>query len=118
MTIVATQARKRTPSTVFHGQSTYGASGDRPRDLVTAIFDVLIETHPGVAEIREQGEAAVRHRLLGLRGTVTPAADSDTMAVKVLALFNGRNAREVARKLGISRASVYRHLKQSGRPQA
>jgi len=37
------------------------------------------------------------------------------LAQKVLALFNGRNAREVARRLGISRATVYRALKQAGR---
>jgi len=40
--------------------------------------------------------------------------DKNTRARKVLALFNGRNAREVARKLGISRTSVYRYLKQPG----
>jgi DNA-directed RNA polymerase specialized sigma subunit len=36
------------------------------------------------------------------------------MARKALALFNGRNAREVARRLGISRPHVYRLLKQPG----
>jgi len=33
---------------------------------------------------------------------------------QVLALFNGRNATEVARSLGIGRATVYRYLKQQG----
>ena len=115
MTIAATQAEKRTASTVFHGQSTQGTAEDRPRDLVTAIFDILIETHPDLADIRDEGEAAVRHRLLGLRGTVRAKADRETMAVKVLALFNGRNASEIARRLGIPRTSVYRYLKQPGK---
>lgn len=99
---------------VFHGQSTDATPPDRAPDLVTAIFDVLIETNPELAAIREEGETAVRHRLRGLRGTVLDKPDSETLATKVLALFNGRNAREVARKLGIGRASVYRYLKQSG----
>lgn len=95
---------------VFVGQ----CAEDRRPDLVTAIFDVLIETNPELAERREEGEAAVRHRLSGLRGTVLARPNSDALATKVLSLFNGRNPREVARKLGISRASVYRYLKQAG----
>lgn len=34
---------------------------------------------------------------------------------KILTLFNGRNAAEVARRLQISRATVYRVLKQPGK---
>ena len=49
---------------VFVGEN----AEDRRPDLVTAIFDVLIETNPELAELREEGEAAVRHRLSGLRG--------------------------------------------------
>lgn len=112
-------ARKASSSEVpaaplFSGQSTAAVNTDRSPDLVTAIFDVLIETNPELAALREEGEAAVRHRLRGLRGTVLDKPDSETLATKVLALFNGRNAREVARKLGIGRASVYRYLKQAG----
>lgn len=33
---------------------------------------------------------------------------------QILSLFNGRNASEVARQLGCSRAKVYRVLKQAG----
>ena len=117
MTIVTTR-KPATPAQaaapLFHGQSTEAAPPERTLDLVTAIFDVLIETNPELEEIREEGEAAVRHRLLGLRGTVLPRPNSAAMATRVLRLFNGRNAREVARKLGIGRASVYRYLKQSG----
>lgn len=36
---------------------------------------------------------------------------------EVLSLFNGRNATEVARKVGISRPTVYRYLKQAGNGQ-
>lgn len=40
--------------------------------------------------------------------------ERQNIAQQVLALFNGRNATEVARRLKISRASVYRFLKQPG----
>ena len=110
----ATTAKAQPAAQLFHGQSTAAASEERTPDLVTAIFDVLIETHPELQDIRPDAEPAIRNRLLGLRGTVTDKPDSETMATRVLALFNGRNAREVARKLGIGRASVYRYLKQAG----
>ena len=103
-----TQAAQLTPV-----QSAEALSRAEP-DLVTAIFDVLIESHPLLAQVREDGEHAVRHRLKGLRGTVTDRPDSDTMARRVLELFNGRNPREVARRLRISRGTVYRLLKQAG----
>lgn len=105
---------KTAAKTVFAGQST-PADRAREADLVTAIFDVLIETHPDLAAVREDGENAVRHRLKGLRGTVTDRPDSDTLARRVLAMFNGRNPREVARRLHVSRGTVYRVLKQAGR---
>ena len=117
MSIQPTRKAKHQPAApLFHGQSSAAAVAGEARtpDLVTAIFDVLIETNPELVKVREEGEAAVRHRLSGLRGTVLAKPDSDTMATRVLALFNGRNAREVARKLGIGRASVYRYLKQAG----
>lgn len=108
-------SRSEVPATpLFSGQSTAAAGADRSPDLVTAIFDVLIETNPELAEIREEGEAAVRKRLSGMRGTVQAKPNSDAMATRVLSLFNGRNAREVARKLGIGKTSVYRYLKQAG----
>lgn len=120
MTVTAARKTARhstdTPA-LFTGQSTTGpgAQGEREPDFVTAMFDLLCETHPEVAEGREDMEAAVRHHFKGLRATVKDRPDSDTLARRVLALFNGRNAREVARRLRISRAHVYRVLKQAGK---
>ncbi|TXH90421.1 MAG: hypothetical protein E6Q78_05235 [Rhodoferax sp.] len=42
-----------------------------------------------------------------------PATARQQTVSQVLALFNGRNASEVARRLGIGRATVYRIIKQS-----
>lgn len=118
MTITSTrQQRPKAAAPLFAGQSTQQpepAPEAGAPDLVTAIFDVLIETNPELAEIREEGEAAVRARLCGLRGTVLAKPNSDALATRILSLFNGRNPREVARKLGVGRATVYRHLKQAG----
>lgn len=111
--IEAKPKKKTAAPAVFVGQST--PDRDREPDLVTAIFDVLIESHPDLMALREEGENAVRHRLKGLRGTVTDQPDSDTLARRVLSLFNGRNPREVARRLRVSRATVYRILKQAGK---
>ena len=111
--IEAKPKKKAAAPAVFVGQST--SERDREPDLVTAIFDVLIESRPDLMALREEGENAVRHRLKGLRGTVTDQPDSDTLARRVLSLFNGRNPREVARRLRVSRATVYRILKQAGK---
>ena len=110
--IEAKPKKKAAAPAVFVGQST--TERDREPDLVTAIFDVLIESHPDLMALREEGENAVRHRLKGLRGTVTGKPDSDTLARRVLSLFNGRNPREVARRLGITKQQVYKVLKQAG----
>jgi Mor family transcriptional regulator len=91
-------------------------------DLVDRIFDYIL-SDPAMAiamrgmQSREADpvnklKAAVRNEFLGERCYVS---DRGTTAAQVLALFNGRNATEVARRLNISRATVYRHIKQPGK---
>ena len=65
-----------------------------------------------VAEIKR----AVRDEFAGERVYVQRrrADDISPLAAEVLKLFNGRNATEVARQLRVSRATVYRMLKQPG----
>ena len=41
-------------------------------------------------------------------------AERERITAEVLRVFNGRNAAEVARRLGIGRATVYRIIKQEG----
>lgn len=93
-------------------------------DLVDRIFDYVVELIPelrGLDERRmkdaKQGvrdEFAGTHvylaRRRGERSKMVPH-----IADQVLTMFNGRNASEVARKLGIGRTTVYRVLKQSGK---
>jgi len=92
-------------------------------DLVDRIFDYIlsdpalsqaIQTHAQADKTTVvKLKAAVRNEFRGEECYIAGRPGQAT-AQKVLALFNGRNATEVARKLGISRASVYRHIKQAG----
>jgi DNA-binding NtrC family response regulator len=85
-------------------------------DLVDRIFDYVVELMPEIALRREEIIKQLRDEFAGERVYIRRRADSeaDEVALKVLNLFNGRNASEVARTLRIGRATVYRKLKQPG----
>lgn len=90
----------------------------RPRvegDLVDRIFDLLQGAlPPQLSEDLEQAKAAVREEFGGEPGVWKQSSIARRgRAEEVLRLFNGRNAAEVARQLGIGRATVYRLLKQA-----
>ena len=90
-------------------------------DLVDRIFEYLLDQFP---QMRTTPDADLQKTKLALRdefgsdkayirsGTQTRRAETTR---QILALFNGRNATEIARKLQISRATVYRKIKQEGR---
>lgn len=88
-------------------------------DLVDRMFEYLIELLPelrGSAASVERVEQQLRKEFAG-RAVYLPVRSSVDKAEErqqVLRLWNGRNATSVARTLGISRATVYRHLKQPG----
>lgn len=90
-------------------------------DLVDRIFDYILAEIPQMAakpaDKVQQLKAAVRAEFKGEECYIAsrPATARQELVAQVLALFNGRNASEVARRLQISRASVYRVLKQPGR---
>lgn len=83
-------------------------------DLVDAIFAWIVERHP---EMRQKAPALMEDVRAEFGASYTYVRRQSQTArqqrvSQVLALFNGRNATEVARKLHISRATVYRLLKQ------
>lgn len=88
-------------------------------DVVDRIFDYVRGMLPpdlDAAEI-DQMKREVRRELGGavwyIRQPVHPRDEARARAQAVLALFNGQNATEVARVLGIGRATVYRIIKQA-----
>jgi transcriptional regulator of acetoin/glycerol metabolism len=93
-------------------------------DLVDRIFDYLLEMAPEFGQqVKDLDEAkrAVRDEFGGVETYIRSGASRDVRsdlsretAQKVLQLFNGRNATEVARRLQISRATVYRAIKTAG----
>lgn len=85
-------------------------------DFVDCVFDYLLAEFPQIAGPKFAGvKSALRAELAGERVYVAarPPDARQAMAREVLALFNGRNASEVARRLNIGRTTVYRMLKQS-----
>lgn len=86
-------------------------------DLVDRIFEYLLAEFPqlaGDAARVEEVEVALRAEFAGEEVYIQKRS-SRAMAAEVLRLYDGRSATEVARRLGIARATVYRYLKQSGR---
>jgi len=85
-------------------------------DLVDRIFDYILAEFPEMSDKGGKLKSAVRAEFDGERCYITGNARTkrQKQVQEVLALFNGRNATEVARRLQISRATVYRILKQPG----
>jgi Mor family transcriptional regulator len=86
-------------------------------DLVDRIFEYLLAEFPQLAGAKfAEAKEAVRDEFAGQEAYIPQRAPSarQQLAQQVLSLFNGRNATEVARRLQISRATVYRILKQEG----
>ena len=91
--------------------------GSEQSDLLEQFVDQLYEAVPDLnPNDRERIEAfAERMRLEHGGGeTYIRKRVAGTRRERALALFNGRNTTEVARELGVSRATVYRLLKQPG----
>lgn len=87
-------------------------------DLVDRIFEYIVQEVPGIAAPRlAQLKIDIRAEFAGEDHYIPkrPVTERQALVAQVLALFNGRNASELARTLQISRATVYRVLKQPGR---
>jgi Mor family transcriptional regulator len=86
-------------------------------DLVDRIFEYLLSECPQLGgEQFLEAKKAVREEFAGQDTYIPlrPPSARQELVANVLRLFNGRNATEVARRLQISRATVYRVLKQEG----
>ena len=86
-------------------------------DLVDRIFEYLLAEFPqlaGDAARVQKAQTAVRAEFAGEEVYIQKRSSREISA-EVLRLFNGRNATDVARRLGIGRATVYRYIKQAGK---
>jgi hypothetical protein len=89
-------------------------------DFVDRVWDYMLQSFPQLAGIPsgqvDDVKQHIRRSERGERPYITPAsaASREREAQHILRLFNGRNATEVAREVGCSRAKVYRVLKQAG----
>lgn len=89
-------------------------------DLVDRIFDYIVTQLPEAAATLpnlDELKSDVRSQFAGEECyiPIVPRTERDRRTHQVLRLFNGRNATEVARTLRISRATVYRLIKQASR---
>ena len=91
-------------------------------DLVDRIFEYIF-SDPVLRNAIDKSsvtsiKAAVRAEFKGEECYIAsrPATARQETVAQVLKLFDGRNASEVARRLQISRATVYRVIKQPGSP--
>ena len=91
-------------------------------DFVDRMFDYLLREFPQIAGPEfDRVRRDLRHEFAGNEAYIPrqSAAERELERAqrdqRILALFNGRNATEVARTLQIGRATVYRILKQAGR---
>jgi Mor family transcriptional regulator len=85
-------------------------------DLVDAIFAFIEDEFPQLAPRTAQLKEDVRREFSGVEIYIPRRSHAarDQLTRDVLRLFNGRNASEIARRLGIGRATVYRIIKQDG----
>lgn len=103
------------PDTPTRQPDAFNALLQADPDFVDRVFDYLLAEFPQIAGPKfGDVKRALRDELGGERVYVPTrsAAERQQLARQVLSLFNGRNATEVARRLSISRATVYRLLKQ------
>lgn len=87
-------------------------------DLVDRMFEYLLEQFPQIPRQKiARAKADFRDEFGGEEYYVRtqPHEARARRVAQILALFNGRNATEIARKLQISRATVYRIIKQAGK---
>lgn len=86
-------------------------------DLVDRIFEYILSEFPDMRAAVLKMKSQVREEFRGEECYIAglPATARQERVAEVLALFNGRNSTEVARRLGISKVTVWRYLKQAGR---
>lgn len=86
-------------------------------DLLDLIFKYIEEEFPDMKDRVASLKNAARKEFSGMGTYIAqrPAAEREKTINEILKMFNGRNATEIARRLNISRATVYRIIKTAGK---
>lgn len=86
-------------------------------DLVDLIFDYVVAEFPELAQRAEELKVAARKEFRGEAAYIARRSETDRQKLvgDIMATFNGRNATEIARRLKISRSTVYRIIKTAGK---
>jgi hypothetical protein len=108
-----TEVRKAGRAAGQAKQQTHHREAEEP-DLVDKIVAFLSRVRPELKEQVQEVAQELRNEFGGRRHYLRSDTSSERV-VAVMSAFNGRNATEVARELGISRAAVYRYIKRHGR---
>jgi len=82
-------------------------------DLIDKIFEFISIEFPEMKERAGALKQLARREFAGIETYIPRRSQTerDRIVREVMVLFNGRNATEVASRLGISRSSVYRIIK-------
>ena len=85
-------------------------------DLIDKIFEFIAIEFPEMSGRAAELKQMARREFAGIETYIPrrPKAEREKIVQEVMRLFDGRNATEVARRLDISRASVYRIIKTPG----
>lgn len=96
------------------------APSSQPPDLVDLIFAYIVDEFPELSARIEPLKEATRKEFRGIETYIPQRSQTERQKQvnEVLSLFNGRNATEIARRLNISRATVYRVIKTAGTEKA
>lgn len=110
-------SNKRTPVAAGPGPGMVAPGmASLPPDLVELIFAYILAEFPEISERAAVLKEAARKEFSGIETYIPQRTQTDRQRLvsEALSLFNGRNATEVARRLNISRATVYRIIKTAG----
>jgi Mor family transcriptional regulator len=116
---MATAPRKRTSTNSGGGTGHVLSERFADPDLVDRLFQAILEQFPEIGGRVVQVKQDLRKQYGGSEHYVrkTDVQTKEQRAAELLRIFDGRNATETARILGIGRATVYRCIKQPGKRQ-
>lgn len=109
--------KQRATSGAKRGEGVVTSIQNQPLpDLVDRIFEYIESEFPDMRERIAFIKKSTRDEFSGMETYIPKRATTERqeMILEVRRLFNGRNAREIARRLSISRATVYRIIKTAG----